>query len=344
MNKSTFLTTFFVVLSLTTYSQEPVFTGSYTVKEVVADLETEPVITNDDAADDICIYNNYQYPDDSLIIATDKKYGLVIYGLDGKIINHYPFGRVNNVDIINKYNINGESFPLVCGSNRTTNSIELYKLNTENNSLELILNKNNTSDLGDVYGITFYQNELDTYIFVSDKDSGKVEQWKLNQIENKLSIEKIRTIKFKTLIEGLVSDEYYNKLYIAEENKGLWQINADPNIPEERKMIFKVSKIFKKDFEGVALYKRNDGEGSIVLSVQGSNGYALIDRATLKLKSFVKIIDGAEIDGTSDTDGIEVSNLATSKYKKGILVVQDGFNDDGYQNFKIIDWNKISKQ
>ena len=75
MNKFTFLTTFFVILSLTTYGQEPVFTGSYTVKEVVADLETEPVITNDDAADDICIYNNYQYPDDSLIIATDKKYG-----------------------------------------------------------------------------------------------------------------------------------------------------------------------------------------------------------------------------------------------------------------------------
>ena len=343
MNKFTYITTFFVVLSLTTYSQEPVFTGSYSVKEVVADIETEPVISNDDAADDICIYNNYQYPDNSLIIATDKKYGLVIYGLDGKIINHYPFGRVNNVDIINKYNINGESFPLVCGSNRTTNSIELYKLNTENNSLELILNKNNTPDLGDVYGITFYQNEVDTYIFVSDKDSGKVEQWKLNQIENKLSIEKIRTLKFKTLIEGLVSDEYYDKLYVAEENKGLWQINADPNIPEERKMIFSVSKIFKKDFEGLALYEKSDGEGSIVVSVQGSNGYALIDRASLKLKSFVTIIDGPEVDGTSDTDGIEVSNLSTSKYKKGILVVQDGFNDDGYQNFKIIDWNKISK-
>ena len=343
MNKSTFLTTFFVVLSLTTHSQEPVFTGSYTVKEVVADLETEPVITNDDAADDICIYDNYQYPDSSLIIATDKKYGLVIYGLDGKIINHYPFGRVNNVDIINKFNLNGESFPLVCGSNRTTNSIELYKLNTENNSLELILNKNNASDLGDVYGITFYQNESDTYIFVSDKDSGKVEQWRLNQIENKLSIKKIRTLKFKTLIEGLVSDEYYNKLYVAEENKGLWQINADPNIPEERKMIFNVSKIFKKDFEGLALYEKSDRQGSIVISVQGSNGYALIDRITLKLKSFIKIVDGPKVDGTSDTDGIEVTNLSTSKYKKGILVVQDGFNDDGFQNFKIIDWNKISK-
>ena len=319
------------------------FTGSYTVKEVIADLETEPVITNDDAADDICIYDNYQYPDNSLIIATDKKYGLVIYGLDGKIINHYPFGRVNNVDIINKFNLNGESFPLVCGSNRTTNSIELYKLNTENNSLELILNKNNASDLGDVYGITFYQNESDTYIFVSDKDSGKVEQWRLNQIENKLSIKKIRTLKFKTLIEGLVSDEYYNKLYVAEENKGLWQINADPNIPEERKMIFSVSKKFKKDFEGLALYEKSDGQGSIVVSVQGSNGYALIDRITLKLKSFIKIVDGPKIDGTSDTDGIEVTNLSTSKYKKGILVVQDGFNDDGFQNFKIIDWNKISK-
>ena len=108
-------------------------------------------------------------------------------------------------------------------------------------------------------------------------------------------------------------------------------------------MIFSVSKKFKKDFEGLALYEKSDGQGSIVVSVQGSNGYALIDRITLKLKSFIKIVDGPKIDGTSDTDGIEVTNLSTSKYKKGILVVQDGFNDDGFQNFKIIDWNKISK-
>jgi 3-phytase len=249
MNKNVSLIIFLIISNTLLYAQEPTnFVGSFVVKEVVADLETSPVISNDDAADDICIYENVDSPESSVIIGTDKKYGLVIYNLDGQIINHYPFGRVNNVDIINKFSFKGDVFPLICGSNRSTNSIELYKLNPKDNSLEIILNSNNKSSLKDVYGITFYQGDNSNYIFVSDKESGNVEQWIVDDSENSLSIKKIRTIKFRTLIEGLVADEYYGKIYIAEENKGLWQINADPNIAENRRLIFGVNKIFKKRF------------------------------------------------------------------------------------------------
>ena len=156
-----------------------------------------------------------------------------------------------------------------------------------------------------------------------------------------ISIEKIRTLKFKTLIEGLVADEYYGKIYIAEENKGLWQVNAEPNLNENRKLVFEVNKTFKKDFEGLALYKSDMENGVIVISVQGSNGYALLDRKTQTLIRFIKVVDGNGIDGTSDTDGLEVSTISTNRFKKGFLVVQDGFNDNGFQNFKIIDWDKV---
>ena len=342
MNKNVSLI-ILIISNTLLYAQEPTnFVGSFVVKEVVADLETSPVISNDDAADDICIYENVDSPESSVIIGTDKKYGLVIYNLDGQIINHYPFGRVNNVDIINKFSFKGDVFPLICGSNRSTNSIELYKLNPKDNSLEIILNSNNKSSLKDVYGITFYQGDNSNYIFVSDKESGNVEQWIVDNSQNSISIKKIRTIKFRTLIEGLVADEYYGKIYIAEENKGLWQINADPNIAENRRLIFGVNKIFKNDFEGLALYKSDEENGSIIISVQGSNGYAVLDRKNHKLKKFVKVIDGNGIDGTSDTDGIEVTSMSTRKYKNGFLVVQDGFNDDGFQNFKLIDWLKIN--
>ena len=81
-----------------------------TIREVVADVETSPVISNEDAADDICIYENIGNPEKSLIIATDKKYGLVIYNLDGEILYDYPFGGVNNVDIINNFNFGGRVF------------------------------------------------------------------------------------------------------------------------------------------------------------------------------------------------------------------------------------------
>ena len=342
MKKLSFLSIFILLISNEIAAQGPAkFVGPFAVREVVADVETSPVISNEDAADDICIYENIDNPEKSLIIATDKKYGLVIYNLDGEILYDYPFGRVNNVDIINNFNYGGENFPLICGSNRSTNTIELYKLNVNDLSLELILKQNNKSSLEDVYGITFYNSNNGEYIFVSDKETGEVEQWIVKKNNDSISIEKIRTLKFKTLIEGLVADEYYGKIYIAEENRGLWQVNAEPNLNEERKLVFEVNKTFKKDFEGLALYKSDMENGVIVISVQGSNGYALLDRKTQTLIRFIKVVDGNGIDGTSDTDGLEVSTISTNRFKKGFLVVQDGFNDNGFQNFKIIDWDKV---
>ena len=342
MKKISFLSIFILLISNEIAAQGPAkFVGPFAIREVVADVETSPVISNEDAADDICIYENIDNPEKSLIIATDKKYGLVIYNLDGKILYDYPFGRVNNVDIINNFNFGGESFPLICGSNRSTNTIELYKLNVNDLSLELILKENNKSSLEDVYGITFYNSNNGEYIFVSDKETGEVEQWIVKKNNDSISIEKIRTLKFKTLIEGLVADEYYGKIYIAEENKGLWQVNAEPNLNENRKLVFEVNKTFKKDFEGLALYQSDMENGVIVISVQGSNGYALLDRKTQTLIRFIKVVDGNGIDGTSDTDGLEVSTISTNRFKKGFLVVQDGFNDNGFQNFKIIDWDKV---
>ena len=58
---------------------------------VVALGETEPVGTaNEDAADDPAIWRNAADPSQSLIVATDKKAGLYVYGLDGAVRSfHY---------------------------------------------------------------------------------------------------------------------------------------------------------------------------------------------------------------------------------------------------------------
>ena len=59
-----------------------------------------------------------------------------------------------------------------------------------------------------------------------------------------------------------------------------------------------------------------------------------------------KITGNEQIDGTEDTDGIEVThhNLG-SQFPNGLLVVQDGSNQKGDkilpQNFKLVEWGKI---
>jgi 3-phytase len=320
-------------------AQGPNDLGSLLYKEVTANVETEPVFAGDDAADDMCVLENFNNPESSLIISSDKKYGLIVYDLEGFKLYDYEVGRINNVDILpsrsfqNKY--------IVAGTNRTYNSIDIYLFNNKGELENLILRKEIPS-LKDVYGVTFYRDEFNTYLFISDK-KGNVEQWSYNNDEVNSEIKFVRKLKFSSLVEGLVADESKGKIYIGQERKGIWELNAFPSFDLQKKLIFKKSKNFKPDFEGLALRDDGNGEGCLIASVQGSNGYLIIDRKYLDAKIFFRIINGDKIDGTTETDGIDVTSIKTSKFPNGFFIAQDDDNDGLNQNFKLVDWNKILK-
>ena len=320
-------------------AQGPNDLGSLLYKEVTANVETEPVFAGDDAADDMCVLENFNNSESSLIISSDKKYGIIVYDLEGVKLYDYEVGRINNVDILpsrsfqNKY--------IVAGTNRTYNSIDIYLFNSKGELENLILRKEIPS-LKDVYGVTFYRDEFNTYLFISDK-KGNVEQWSYNNDEVNSEIKFVRKLKFSSLVEGLVADESKGKIYIGQERKGIWELNAFPSFDSQKKLIFKKSKNFKPDFEGLALRDDGNGEGYLIASVQGSNGYLIIDRKSLDAKIFFRIIDGDKIDGTTETDGIDVTSIKTSKFPNGFFIAQDDDNDGLNQNFKLVDWNKILK-
>ena len=320
-------------------SQEPNLLDSLLYIEVEADVETEPVFAGDDAADDMCVLENLINPEKSLIVSSDKKFGIIVYDLEGNKLYDYEVGRINNVDIIpSKFS---QDKYLVAGTNRTHNSIDRYIFNS-NGELEKNIVREVVPSLKDVYGITFYDDKYNTYVFVSDK-KGNVEQWSFNNDESNPEIKFERKLKFSSLVEGLVADESKGKIYIGQERKGIWELNAFPSLDSQKKLIFKKSKNFKPDFEGLALRDDGNGEGYLIASVQGSNGYLIIDRKSLLAKIFFRIIDGDKIDGTTETDGIDVSSIKTSKFPNGFFIAQDDDNDGLNQNFKLVDWNKIIK-
>ena len=213
----------FLISSLN--AQESNDLGSLLYKEVTANVETEPVFAGDDAADDMCVLENFNNPESSLIISSDKKYGIIVYDLEGFKLYDYEVGRINNVDILpsrsfqNKY--------IVAGTNRTYNSIDIYLFNSKGELENLILRKEIPS-LKDVYGVTFYRDDFNTYLFISDK-KGNVEQWSYNNDEVNSEIKFVRKLKFSSLVEGLVADESKGKIYIGQERKGIWELNAFPN-------------------------------------------------------------------------------------------------------------------
>ena len=330
----------FVLFSISCLNaQEPKSIGSLLYKEVTANVETEPVFAGDDAADDMCVLENFNNPESSLIISSDKKYGIIVYDLEGVKLYDYEVGRINNVDILpsrsfqNKY--------IVAGTNRTYNSIDIYLFNSVGELENLILRKEIPS-LKDVYGVTFYRDEFNTYLFISDK-KGNVEQWSFNNDESSPEIKFERKLRFSSLVEGIVADETKGKVYIGQERRGIWELNAFPSFDSQKKLIFKKSKNFKPDFEGLTIRDDGDGNGYLIASIQGSNGYLLIDRKSLQAKTFFRIVSNELIDGTTETDGIDVSSIRTSKFPNGFFIAQDDDNDGLNQNFKLVDWNKIIK-
>jgi 3-phytase len=115
-----------------------------TVKPVAAAVETDPVPSGKDAADDPAIWVNPADPAQSTIIGTDKKGGLTVYDLAGNQLQYLPDGYVNNVDLRPNLPLNGQSVAVVVASNRSTNSLAIYKVDPATRRLELVAARYNS--------------------------------------------------------------------------------------------------------------------------------------------------------------------------------------------------------
>ena len=328
-------------------------TANYRIR---ADIETEPVSAkqNDDAADDPAIWINFDDPNKSLIVGTNKKAGLNLYDLNGNEVFFIDEGRVNNVDVRYGFDLNGTIVDIIGSSNRSNNSLALHILDGEKQELIPVHARTIKSQVDEVYGFCFYHSHIsgNYYAFINGKD-GQIEQWQLFATPgNKIDAELIRTLRVDSQPEGMVADDEMGILYTGEEGRGVWRFKAEPDRGDKKTFIQKTGKenpAMEFDVEGLAILYLPEGKGYLIVSSQGNNSYAVFNRNGRNeyLKSF-NIIEGENIDGAEETDGLEVSNYGFSeRFPAGILVVQDGFNFDGdslsSQNFKIVDLRKVVK-
>ncbi len=317
------------------------------VVAIVADAETEPVTSFDDAADDPCVWINPIDVTKSTIIGTNKKEGLEVYDLEGKRLYSYKIGRVNNVDIRDGFLLNEKKVSVVTASNRTYNTISILIVKPTG-ELEDVAVRKVTSNLKEVYGLGMYKSPKTNkfYVFMVGKKGG-VEQWELFENNTQIDAKLVREFSLGSQGEGIVADDVHAKVYIGEENKALWKYDAEPSTKNNRIQVIGTKDLnMKADFEGVTLYDAGNGKGYIILSSQGNNSYAVFDRISNQYLGSFSLKDGI-IDGTNDTDGIDVTSVNFgTKYPNGFFIAQDGANTDGnnklHQNFKIVDWQKIA--
>jgi 3-phytase len=188
------------------------------------------------------------------------------------------------------------------------------------------------------------------YVFVNEGDKGTYRQWRLyDNGEGRVAVEQVREFEAGSQAEGCVADDELGHLYVNEEDGGLWKYAAEPDSGSERTLIDGTGKNghLKADVEGVSLWLGEDGEGYLVVSNQGADNYAVYRRAgdNAYVGQFHVVANAADnVDGASETDGLDVLNAALGeRYPQGLLVVQDGRNiaPEERQNFKYVSWADV---
>lgn len=319
--------------------------GPQTVS-VLAAAETAPVASLDDAADDPAIWRNAANPAESLIIGTDKKAGLHAYGLDGAIRARLPDGLLNNVDLRADVLVNGAPAIVLAASDRTdlqNGHLALYTL-TPPPEVAITPLARFPAEIGEAYGVCLYRRAADQalFAFLIAKD-GQTRQFALDFTGPAPKATIVRRFAIASQAEGCVADDRTGELYIGEENLGVWRYSAEPDGLGEGAMFAKIDNAWlTADVEGLAIAPAGGRAGRLIVSSQGDNAYALFDLETAQPLGRFRIADGPAIDGTVETDGIELAlGDFGASFPGGVFVAQDGDNAPEAQNFKLVRWADV---
>lgn len=298
--------------------------------------ETAAVETaNADAADDPAIWRNRRDPAASLIVATDKKAGLHVYDLSGADRSFVAAGLVNNVDLRDM----GRAGVIVAASDRTDKTqamLALYRLDTV--AAKLVPLARLPVGSGEAYGVCLYAEGRNLYAFNVLKD-GTIHQQAIDLSGAAPSGKVVRTMKLATQSEGCVADERTHRLYVAEEDVGVWRFDAHADGPTAPIPVAKVDgTTLVADTEGLAL-----ADGYLVVSSQGDNAYAVYRLSDDRYVGRFRVAAG-QYGAIEETDGVAlVAGAFGPAYPGGLFMAQDGINPPRAQNFKLASWAEIKR-
>ncbi|QHF45396.1 3-phytase [Pseudomonas sp. S35] len=314
--------------------------------EVAAVRQTDPVGRQGDAADDPAIWIHPQTPAKSRVLGTNKKQGLLAYDLDGKLLQELAVGRLNNVDVRPNFKLGAQTVDLAVASNRDHNSLSLFSIDRQ--SGELREAGEVATPLKEIYGICLYQPASGEIYAIANGKDGTFLQYRLSAPDGRVQGELVRQFKVDSQPEGCVADDQRQRLFIGEEDVGVWAVDARADQPATLTSVIKVGPQLHADVEGLALYQ-SDKRDYLVISSQGNDSYLVVDAEppfAIHGGFRVGLNAAAGIDGASETDGLEVTAINLGgPWSQGMLVVQDGRKrmPEQTQNFKFVPWADVTR-
>lgn len=313
---------------------------------VAAVAETRPVPHDEDAADDPAIWHDPSDARRSTIIGTDKQGGISVYDLSGRELHRYAIGRPNNVDLRSGVVLGGRRETIVVASDRETDSLLVWRVDPATRGLVDVRYGPLPTGI-EPYGLCAYLSPRgELFAFVTDED-GLVQQWRLLDAGGgRIRAAKARQFRVGSISEGCVADDELRRLYVAEEQVGLWRYRADPDGGDARSKVDGVGDggHLAADVEGLAIYRTGARSGYLIASSQGSDDFVVYRRdGDNGYLSRFSVHQGA-VDGVTGTDGIDVTSASLgARFSDGLFVAQDTDNAGENQNFKLVSWGVIAR-
>ena len=305
-----------------------------------AQLKPDIIYENSSAADqdDMCIWIHPKKLDKSAVISSDKIANfLFVYDLNGNCKDSVRLEQPGNIDVRYAFWLDEKEVDIISVNDRANGLIAIFTINSKNYQLTRI--DDGKIETGENYGFCLYKSPLSgkCYAFSVDK-SGKVKQFELQTNSDlKVTGRLVRILQLESQCEGMVCDDETAKLYVGEEDSGVYKFGAEPDSGTNgEKIIWEGKDGLAADIEGLAIYYKTGGNGYIIVSSQGNASYHLYERA--KPHQFV---GNFALEGVTNTDGLDVANLSLNKtFKQGMFICHDGAGPGPYMQ-KAIDFGKI---
>lgn len=290
--------------------------------------------------DDLCIWRNAKDPARSLIITSDKKANLIaVYTLQGELLQKLSVPKPGNIDLRNNIRSGDENLDVVVVNQRSDGwKLAVFVVNQETLRLER-WDRDNLST-GPNYGLCLYHSRVSGLLHaVITSELGTIEQYALTiGAKGDVSMKRVREWKIGKS-EGAVADDELGRLYISEEESGVWELGAEPDQPAPGELVIRLGEHgLKPDLEGITLLHRGEHKGYLLLSSQGQSRFFVFERMGSH-----RYLGDFGIDGVIDTDGIDVTGEPLGEdFPHGLF----GCHNAATKRCSVwlVPWEKISKQ
>ncbi len=322
---------------------------------VTPSAETTPVPSSSDAADDTAIWIHPTDPSQSVVIGTDKLStgGVGVYDLSGRQLHFYLHGSMNNVDLRYNFPLGSERIALVGVTERNVEStgVRFYKVNVADRSLTEV---GRISTPGRPRGFGMYHSPVSGkyYAFVHDFNTNVISQFELDGSNGSVRGTAVRSFDNGDSSEGISADDELQRLYVSEEEVGVWRYGAEPGDGSTRTLVDRTVATggrIADNIKNTAIFYGRQGTGYLIVSSQGGSNFVIYNRGDNAFVGSFKITDGGGVDGVNGQDGIDVTNFPLGpSYPAGLFTSQDhnntnaGNGNSGNQNHKLVSWQRIA--